>query len=116
MEERSRKASKKVMWIAWEIHRKSIEKREVKSMKKHEKNVCENGNGKASKTQKNIRQNGMQKLARNCLYPAQHSIQHINKKLLRTQIRERCLRQTIRRESAEEECDERVLLDARALK
>ena len=51
-----------------------------------------------------------------CLYPAQHSLQHINKKLLRTQIRERCLRQTIRRESAEEECDERVLLDGRARK
>ena len=52
----------------------------------------------------------MRKLARNCLYPAQHSIQHINKKLLRSQIRERCLRQTIKRESAEEECDERVPL------
>ena len=51
-----------------------------------------------------------------CLYPAQHSLQHINKKLLRTQIRERCLRQTIRGESAEEVCDERVLLDGRALK
>ena len=51
-----------------------------------------------------------------CLHPAQHPLQHLTLKLLRTQIRERCLRQTIKRESAEEECDERVLLDARALK
>ena len=85
-------------------------------MKKHEKNVAENGNGKGSKTCGITRQIEMRKLARNCLYPAQHSIQHINKKLLRSQIRERCLRQTIKRESAEEECDERVLLDGRALK
>ena len=79
-------------------------------MKKHEKNVGENGKGKGPKTFFNCSQNGMRKLARNCLYPAQHSIQHINKKLLRSQIRERCLRQTIKRESAEEECDERVPL------
>ena len=51
-----------------------------------------------------------------CLHPAQHPLQHLTLKLLRTQIRERCLRQTIKRESAEEECDERVLLDGRALK
>ena len=51
-----------------------------------------------------------------CLHPAQHPLQHLTLKLLRTQIRERCLRQTIRGESAEEECDERVLLDGRALK
>ena len=50
-----------------------------------------------------------------CLHPAQHPLQHLTLKLLRTQIRERCLRQTIRGESAEV-CDERVLLDARALK
>ena len=99
VEERSRKASKKVMRIAWEIHRKSIEKREVKSMKNHEKNFVENGNGKGSKTFGITRQNGMRKLARNALHPAQHSLQHINKKLLRSQIRERCLRQRIRRES-----------------
>ena len=68
-------------------------------MKKHKKNVAENGKGKGQKTFGNESQNGMRKLARNCLYPAQHSIQHINKKLLRSQIRERCLRQRIRRES-----------------
>ena len=51
-------------------------------MKKHEKNVAENGKGKGQKTFGNESQNGMRKLARNCLYPAQHSIQHINKKII----------------------------------
>ena len=85
-------------------------------MKNHEKNFVENGNGKGSKTFGITRQSGVRKLARNALHPAQHSLQHLTLKLLRTQIRERCLRQTIRREIAEEECDERVLLDGRALK
>ena len=85
-------------------------------MKKHEKNCVENGNGKGAKTFLNRSQNGMRKLARNALHPAQHSLQHINKKLLRSQIRERCLRQTIKRESAEEECDERVPLRESACK
>ena len=85
-------------------------------MKNHEKTFAEDGNGKGPKTQGTTSQNGMRGGRAECLHPAQHSLQHKNKKLLRTQIRERCLRQTIRRESAEEECDERVLLDGRALK
>ena len=51
-----------------------------------------------------------------CLHPAQHPLQHLTLKLLRTQIRERCLRQTIRGESAEEVCDERVHESSRARK
>ena len=85
-------------------------------MKNHEKNCAENGYGKGQKTQGKLSQNGMRGGRAECLHPAQHSLQHLTLKLLRTQIRERCLRQTIRGESAEEECDERVLLDARALK
>ena len=71
---------------------------------------------KVQKTQKHNSQNGMRGGRAECLHPAQHPLQHLTLKLLRTQIRERCLRQTIRGESAEEECNERVLLDARALK
>ncbi len=85
-------------------------------MKNHEKTFAENGYGKGPKTFGNPSQNGMRGGRAECLHPAQHSLQHLTLKLLRTQIRERCLRQTIKRESAEEECDERVLLDARALK
>ena len=88
-------------------------------MKNHEKIFAENGNGKGptnSKTFGIVSQNGMRGGRAECLHPAQHPLQHLTLKLLRTQIRERCLRQTIKRESAEEECDERVLLDARALK
>ena len=85
-------------------------------MKNHEKIFAENGYGKGQKTQGNLSQNGMRGGRAECLHPAQHPLQHLTLKLLRTQIRERCLRQTIKRESAEEECDERVLLDGRALK
>ena len=85
-------------------------------MKNHEKIFAENGNGKGPKTFGTTPQNGMRGGRAACLHPAQHSLLHLTLKLLRTQIRERCLRQTIRRESAEEECDERVLLDGRALK
>ena len=88
-------------------------------MKNHEKIFAENGNGKGPKSVKtfgNLSQNGMRGGRAECLHPAQHLLQHLTLKLLRTQIRERCLRQTVRGESAEEECDERVLLDGRALK
>ena len=61
-------------------------------------------------------QSGMRGVARHALHPAQHSLQHLTLKLLRTQIRERCLRQTIRGESAEEVCDERVPESSRARK
>ncbi len=85
-------------------------------MKNHEKTFAEDGNGKGPKTFGTTSQSGMRGGRAECLHPAQHSLQHLTLKLLRTQIRERCLRQTIKRESAEEECDESVLLDGRTLK
>ena len=71
---------------------------------------------KIRKTQKNVSQNGMRGGRAECLHPAQHPLQHLTLKLLRTQIRERCLRQTKRRESAEKVCDERVPESSRARK
>ena len=85
-------------------------------MKNHEKTFAEDGNGKGSKNTRKYVPKWDAEARAECLHPAQHPLQHLTLKLLRTQIRERCLRQTIRRESAEEECDERVLLDGRALK
>ena len=71
---------------------------------------------KVRQTQKKVSQNGVRGGRAECLHPAQHPLQHLTLKLLRTQIRERCLRQTIRGESAEKVCDERVLLGGRARK
>merc|ERR1712139_541889 len=63
---------------------------------------------KDQKHSKSSSQNGMRGGRAECLHPAQHPLQHLTLKLLRTLLRERCLRQTKRRVSAEKVCDERV--------
>ena len=78
-------------------------------MKNHEKNFAENGYGKGPKTQGKVSQNGMRGGRAECLHPAQHPLQHLTLKLLRTLERERCLRQTKRRVRAEKVRDEKVL-------
>ena len=77
-------------------------------MKKHEKIDAENGTEKESQSVTKHPQNGMRGGRAECLHPAQHPLQHLTLKLLRTLLRERCLRQTKRRVRAEKVRDERV--------
>ena len=53
-------------------------------MKNHEKIFAENGNGKGPKTFGTTPQNGMRGGRAECLHPAQHPLQHLTLKLLRT--------------------------------
>ena len=54
-------------------------------------------------------QNGVRGGRAECLHPAQHPLQHLTLKLLRTLRREKCLRQTKERVRAEKVRDEKVL-------
>ena len=56
-------------------------------MEKHEKIDAENGKGKGPTNSKSSSQNGMRGGRAECLHPAQHPLQHLTLKLLRTLLK-----------------------------